>query len=670
MSTVNISDFQNAARQVMTDAKNAVDSMEQTHSSMTAPTRNRFSLAPALTTPLFWSRPQHQPSKLASIQFLASASQHRQPQTTTSLATQPENTHGQHQQEDTSSESDELHRHRRAQRDKPDQSAQILRTHGLRFIKENLRTPVSDPSNKVEQQEVVLTISFALRKGDIRGSNMIVKILGSQTLEDLADAVPCLCDFLTVGDDVPTNRTAFFLMDNVFYGRGIDGDTPNAMPYIQAIDKFMKSNHTQFGTKPTSVQNMTCRLADLILEQGRRYLYMHQGDCSHVFVVQNVRWSLLAFVPIAEPEACILFSQIALNFVKECFNDLAISMKRDFDRERTFIKEQDHMRYIWMCQFALRFRRTSAEMGHLIEIEAILGVLNTPNLVYAIRRLNSSRDEKNIPEMTLCLQLLDQLLHTVDELSRSDQDDLAEVASQLISALYYEHDNAVLLRGLCKDVKVHSKSYLEALVLCIDTLLRTTERMHSQQGMIITRRRARKSKKTASSVEQQASANDPNSDISALAAVIDNGSDEEDNTGADQPRYTENVFNMESYMRGFASESTIANYCLLLRHYPDVSPGITDAILRMFRRLFEDLDCKEPFYKPGAINGEFVAFVKSVIGSLVAKIGTDDQSKGAVEILKILFTGIRPDTELARSNDEDLVELVGNTDSLVLDNNV
>eukprot|EP00842_Homolaphlyctis_polyrhiza_P002071 jgi/Hompol1/2865/HPOL_005833-RA len=51
----------------------------------------------------------------------------------------------------------------------------------------------------------------------------------------------------------------------------------------------MKSNHTQFGTKPTSVQNMTCRLADLILEQGRRYLYMHQGDCSHVFVVQNVR---------------------------------------------------------------------------------------------------------------------------------------------------------------------------------------------------------------------------------------------------------------------------------------------------------------------------------------------------------------------------------------------
>ncbi|KAH6569213.1 hypothetical protein BASA60_008275 [Batrachochytrium salamandrivorans] len=377
-----------------------------------------------------------------------------------------------------------------------------------------------------------------------------------------------------------------------------------------------------------------------------------------------------SMVPIEGPKARTLFCGIATRFICGSFNDLAVSMKRDFDREKATLKEIDNIRYIWLCQFALSFRRLSSSAGNPIEVESVLGILTTPNLIFTIRRLSASRDNKNPAETTQCLRLLDELLLVVEELSKSSDDRMCDLAAQLINALYYEHDNVLLLRSLCKDTRHHSKSYLEALVACIDTLISVTERNTAAKGFLITRRRSRKAPKR-----------DPSSVI--------NGSEEHESMQGDsdtenvqqQCSYTENIFDFKAYVAGFASESTVTTYCKLLSYYPDLSHSVTRKILNMFKLLFNDQGHREPFYKlsvlvllnrvvlaqshskADGLGKELEEFLKLVSGTLVQKI-MSDKERGPLELLKIVFSFTNSDRELSISpedNFEALEDVVDNT---------
>ncbi|KAH9276827.1 hypothetical protein BASA83_000338 [Batrachochytrium salamandrivorans] len=339
-----------------------------------------------------------------------------------------------------------------------------------------------------------------------------------------------------------------------------------------------------------------------------------------------------SMVPIEGPKARTLFCGIATRFICGSFNDLAVSMKRDFDREKA--------------------TRLSSSAGNPIEVESVLGILTTPNLIFTIRRLSASRDNKNPAETTQCLRLLDELLLVVEELSKSSDDRMCDLAAQLINALYYEHDNVLLLRSLCKDTRHHSKSYLEALVACIDTLISVTERNTAAKGFLITRRRSRKAPKR-----------DPSSVI--------NGSEEHESMQGDsdtenvqqQCSYTENIFDFKAYVAGFASESTVTTYCKLLSYYPDLSHSVTRKILNMFKLLFNDQGHREPFYKRMVLARSWRSFLKLVSGTLVQKI-MSDKERGPLELLKIVFSFTNSDRELSISpedNFEALEDVVDNT---------
>ncbi|KAI8914101.1 timeless protein-domain-containing protein, partial [Entophlyctis helioformis] len=384
-------------------------------------------------------------------------------------------------------------------------------------------------------------------------------------------------------------------------------------------------------------------------------------------------------IPIETPQAQKAFSAIAIQFVKECFNDLAVSMKRDIDRERIYIKPQDTVRFIWLCQFGLELRRDACRTGTMIGLDSILGVLNTPNIVFTLRRLSASRDEKSPVETTFCLKFLNQLLLAIEEMMHQTGDaGMFDVATQLISTLFYEHDNALLLRSLCKESRAHSKSYLETLVACIDTLLGVTERVLAEQGMLVTRKksRARTSKAPTSAADDGNGTGigvDGDNTLLASAPAVqqptgDDASDAEDN---EQPRYVEQAFDFRSYMAGFATDGTVATYCQLLRFYPDLENETVEQIVRMLRRLFQDHGCQESFYKlsvmelfgqianargagqasTSGLHKELLSFVALVVGTFVEQVSSNAES-GPLALLKIVFGGIRSDKELSLANSD------------------
>nr|KAJ3423166.1 Topoisomerase 1-associated factor 1 [Polyrhizophydium stewartii] len=333
---------------------------------------------------------------------------------------------------------------------------------------------------------------------------------------------------------------------------------------------------------------------------------------------------------------------------------LAVSIKRDIDRERPHLKDPDFLRYIWLCQFALELRRMLCDQGREISVSSVLSVMTVPNLVFTIRRLLASRDEK---------------LETVHELTMSSDDNLGDIANQLITTLFYEHDNAMLLRSLCKDPRNHTKR-----------LLNVTEKTVAQQGFLITRRKIggrRKAVSQPSSRLSDAGSGDcrmyPDAGTShPLTPDADSqGSDADESAAA--PRFVERAFDFEHYVSGFASEATVQIYCQLLRYYPDISDATLAQILRMFKRLNFDQGRPDLFHKVpmdalekeapplcrsptslqlsaltllNALAGmlssqiqdplrtDFLHFVRSVVGALVERT-TSDKSRGPLEIVKV-----------------------------------
>ncbi|KAL5039747.1 hypothetical protein BDV3_003170 [Batrachochytrium dendrobatidis] len=363
-------------------------------------------------------------------------------------------------------------------------------------------------------------------------------------------------------------------------------------------------------------------------------------------------------ISIESPTVRKLFGKIASTFVSDAFNDLAISLKRDFDREKTSLKDSDNMHYLWLCQFAFSFRRMSCIGSTPIGVDSILGVFNVPNLAFTIRRLTASRDEKNPLETTQCLRFLDELLLVVEELSQSSNDELCDLSTQLISALYYEHGNALLLRSLCKEFKQHTKSYLEALVACIDTLINVTKRNTAKRGFLITRKKVKKLQNDAQNTEDQ--------------DIMYNESDTEESRHQEQ--YTENAFDFKSYVAGFASESTVVTYCKLLKYYPDLSPTIATKILSMFKRLFCEQKYHEPFFKlsvlallyhvstknvgstAALLGKEFEEFTKLVSKALITKISRN-KDRGPLEMINILFSSTSGNVDNSQTTklDEDVL---------------
>ncbi|EEZ98845.2 snRNA-activating protein complex subunit 3-like Protein [Tribolium castaneum] len=129
----------------------------------------------------------------------------------------------------------------------------------------------------------------------LRFSHEIV-VLGRNTLTELRDTIMCSSDFglckeveNTSADLKPLANarniypSGFIFIDNVFYN---DFRDPNSIDYSFPIIEWAKEKQI----KNLSSENMeNVRIESLTPRFGYPYLYMHQGDCEHLFIFADAR---------------------------------------------------------------------------------------------------------------------------------------------------------------------------------------------------------------------------------------------------------------------------------------------------------------------------------------------------------------------------------------------
>jgi len=111
-------------------------------------------------------------------------------------------------------------------------------------------------------------------------------VLGSQHLTVLRDRFYCLSDHILDG---PQTKSAYFFIENVFYN---DLREPNSQDYSQYIVDWVnqEERYTQPGLGVFTSKSMSdITFNELSIRIGAQYLYVHQGNCEHIIVFNDLR---------------------------------------------------------------------------------------------------------------------------------------------------------------------------------------------------------------------------------------------------------------------------------------------------------------------------------------------------------------------------------------------
>ncbi|OUM67869.1 hypothetical protein PIROE2DRAFT_4545, partial [Piromyces sp. E2] len=269
---------------------------------------------------------------------------------------------------------------------------------------------------------------------------------------------------------------------------------------------------------------------------------------------------------ITDEKARSIYKETIDSFIENCFNTFYISIKKDFDMQRTKVRERDYIRFIWFCSFILKYReyaceKASDEEKGKLSFDSINSMLNVKGLLFIVYRLKLYQDEKLI---------------TLNSMNNSDDEEYKEASKNLQHNLYYEEETLNIIINLCRNYKIRNsnKHFLRNLIETIHILLKMLEKFSEENKYLYTRKQKNIKKK--------------NEDDETIEA------DEEEVT---QKKYYEHEFHFTNVEQRFASDSIINTYIYCLDDYQTLKESTIHQITKMFYRIAIKCGLEPMFYK-------------------------------------------------------------------------
>lgn len=145
--------------------------------------------------------------------------------------------------------------------------------------------------------QVVEFMSYYNRRFESLQFELELDVLSSQTLADFRKFISCPSDFATVPDEVtissltPTYASevftsGFFFINDTFYN---DLSKPEKqVDYSRVIREWAEKEGQGIGPFKTALMHET-QLKDLTIQLGYPYVYVHQGNCEHLFIFKDIK---------------------------------------------------------------------------------------------------------------------------------------------------------------------------------------------------------------------------------------------------------------------------------------------------------------------------------------------------------------------------------------------
>ena len=257
-------------------------------------------------------------------------------------------------------------------------------------------------------------------------------------------------------------------------------------------------------------------------------------------------------------------------FLDSSFNPLFGSLRKAIEREADRVGSIHHRQFFYLISWFLateaarrdqRSQRGSQSNHEDNTYAYIAAVLDQETFVLLTREMQKATDEKRWHDLQAILLTFTQILHTVQSMSESSDEEDQEIAENIQNRIFYEESTHELLVSILRNYKTQSFGYLDAVTDCVHVFVRMLERYSKQNADLQIRSKRRARRKRKQEVETQGGSID-DEDVAAA--------DEQDEVEAYQ-QVRERKFDFTRFSAKFLAQGCVDTFISLLRFYQDLS---------------------------------------------------------------------------------------------------
>jgi hypothetical protein len=248
-------------------------------------------------------------------------------------------------------------------------------------------------------------------------------------------------------------------------------------------------------------------------------------------------------------------------------------VKYDIDAEKSSVREEDPNHLLYLVRFFLEYQRKTAAIHSLALLSTIV---NVQGLFFLMKNIRIAFDENNFSRIFMAVDCLKHFLLTIQFMYKHDEEEIRNLAHNLLDNLYYEKSNMDLIIDVLKGVKKQSKEFLIVSVESIHLILKLLEGFASTKSSLVVRHKRRKKNRS----EDQ----DP------IARGMETLYDSE-------PDYVEKEINFSRIELQFCNSRIIEMYMKLMVCFRELPSSVVHALGRMMYRIAVKLKKPHMFYK-------------------------------------------------------------------------
>ena len=316
-------------------------------------------------------------------------------------------------------------------------------------------------------------------------------------------------------------------------------------------------------------------------------------------------------------------------FIESGFDVLMETIKKDIERERDYLRQEDVQYFSRLLAFCLEYLNLviAGDPNTPLTYNHVSCVLNIQTVGFFLKRIMEYHEEKSEKDVFLDIRTFNELIKTIEGLTLSRNEEYVDLAENLQRNLFYREEYLKFLQRIVAYPLTLTTQYLSALAEMTHHLVRLMERYLKTHHTILVQRKARKVSKrnkdqqpappeTAAedgengvNTEQPADAQIPVPEIAnpppeSIEDEEDLGSeeDEEDDDGRSSVLYKEMVFEFCRFEVAYASEATLLTYFQLLSDINNLSGKTIHHVTKMLYRVFVKCEAEALFYKIDFLN--------------------------------------------------------------------
>ncbi|ORZ40611.1 timeless protein-domain-containing protein [Catenaria anguillulae PL171] len=344
-----------------------------------------------------------------------------------------------------------------------------------------------------------------------------------------------------------------------------------------------RPRHSRFAANFTVVQGGNARLfvrgieatvdaVNSAKQKNRPRSRFGKGDVSTTNAIESTL--INAPTSVTNSEYAQLLRNLACSFLATAFDPLISSAKRDMDAERTHVRDEDPIQLMYLIQFFFEFQRLNHDTHN---VNLLSSIANVHGMLFLIKNIRAAVDEQQPSRLHMALECLREFLLTAQLMRTSKDDDIKDLAVNILDNLYYERHHLDMFVQLFRAFKQQSWRHLVALVSVVHVMLKAMEMHISALGKesLTVRQAKRKGGRAAAGRK----------DGDAEELIAHDVEDPEPETESKEKQFVEKDMSFANVEALFCNDAVVDKYMLLLSRLAELTPDQVYAVTKMVYRI-------------------------------------------------------------------------------------